>query len=363
MGNRPATEDAGTGAGEDAVALDLLLRGFQVSRMLRLVADLGVADRIPPDAGVEIEDLAGACGVQAQPLKRVLRALSTFEIFRIAPEGRVTHTARSRLLRTDTPGSRHHSAKFWTAPGSWGAWGMLDAAMTGGVPHQAAWNTGRFDYLRAHPAEARDFDTMMATFPDNRHAAIADAYDFSKASLVADIGGGNGAALRQILARHPHARGLLIEREDVVRALGPDELMDGRIDAAAGSFFDGVPPGADVYLLVRVLHDWSDDDCLRILRRCREAIRDDAVLLVCDQVLDPDPSRASPAGYLVDTQMMAMFGSARERTEGEFVELLQACGLALRRIVATPSAVQVLEVAPIPLQPVSPTFTDQGAAG
>ena len=349
MENRPATEDAGRGAGEDAAALDLLIRGFQVSRMLRLVADLGVADRILPGAGVEIEDLASACAVQAQPLKRVLRALAAFEVFRIAPEGRVTHTARSLLLRTDTPDSLHPSARFWAAPGSWAAWGMLDVAMKGGVPHLAAWNTGRFDYLRAHPVEARDFDTMMASSPDNRHAAIADSYDFSKASLIADIGGGNGAALRQILARHPRARGLLVEREDVVRALGPDELMQGRIDAQVGSFFDGVPPGADIYLLVRVLHDWSDDDCVRILQRCREAMRDDGLLLICDQVLDPDPSRASPTGYLVDTQMMAMFGSARERTEEEFVELLEVCGLALRRVVGTPSAVQILEVAPIPL--------------
>jgi hypothetical protein len=348
MDNRHTTEEPGAGASEDAVALDLLIRGFQVSRMLRLVADLGVADRIPPGAGVEIEDLASACAVQGQPLKRVLRALSTFEVFRISPEGRVTHTPRSLLLRTDTPKSLHHSAKFWAAPGSWGAWGMLDVAMNGGVPHLAAWNTGRFDYLCAHPTEARDFDTMMATFPDNRHAAIADSYDFSKASLIADIGGGNGAALRQILARHPHARGLIVEREDVARALGPDELMNGRIDAQVGSFFDGVPQGADVYLLVRVLHDWSDDDCIRILRRGREAMRDDGLLLICDQVLDPDPSRASPTSYLVDTQMMAMFGSARERTEREFVELLTACGMALRRVIATPSAVQILEVAAMP---------------
>ena len=35
----------------ERAALDLLLRGFQVSRMLRLVADLGVADRITPEAG------------------------------------------------------------------------------------------------------------------------------------------------------------------------------------------------------------------------------------------------------------------------------------------------------------------------
>ena len=163
-------------------ALDLLLRGFQVSRLLRLVADLGIADRIAPDAHVTIAVLAGQCGVQAQPLIRVLRALASFGVFTLTVDGDIGHTPRSRLLRTDTPNSMHYSARFWTAPGTWSTWGMLDVALTGGVAHEAAWKMGRFDYLRAHPDEARGFDAMMANFPGNGHAAIAAAYDFSGAN-------------------------------------------------------------------------------------------------------------------------------------------------------------------------------------
>lgn len=335
------------GAADDRSELDLLIRGFQVSRMLRLVADLGVADRIAPEGERDVDSLAAECGTESQPLTRVLRALAAFGVFRIAANGAVAHTSRSRLLRTDVPNSMHHSARFWTAPGSWGAWGMLDAAMTGGVPHIAAWNTDRFGYLRDHPAEARSFDAMMANFPDNRHAAIAETYDFSRFHLIADLGGGNGAALREILSRSPESQGLIFDRDDVVRSLGPGELLAGRIRATSGSFLEHVPPGADLYMLVRVLHDWSDQDCVRILQRCREAMAPNALLLICDQILDPDPSRAPPTGYLVDTQMMAMFGSARERTEAEFAALLAKSGFALRRLVPTPSPVQILEAAPL----------------
>ena len=66
-------------------------------------------------------------------------------------------------------GSLHHAARFWTSPGAWKAWGELDAALSGGVPHQAAWGMGRFAYLRAHPEEARTFDAMMGALPDARH--------------------------------------------------------------------------------------------------------------------------------------------------------------------------------------------------
>jgi hypothetical protein len=274
---------------------------------------------------------------------RVLLALAAFGVFAVTADGSVAHTTRSRLLRTDRQNSLHHAARFWTAPGSWRAWERLDVALTGGVPHEAAWGVGRFEYLRAHPDEARIFDVMMANFPDSRHAAMAAAYDFSGARLIADVGGGNGAMLRQILARFPGPRGLVFDLEDVVRAIPPDGLMEGRIAARAGSFFDEVPAGADVYLLIRVLHDWRDEDCLRILRACRAAMGPETLLLIGELLLDPDPARGRPTGYLHDMHMMAMFGSARERTEAEFRRLLAEASFTLRRVIPTGSLVSILE--------------------
>src|SRR5215210_1172629 len=102
-------------ADPERAALDLLLRGFQVSRMLRLVADLGVADRIAPDGRMALNDLAAACGAHPQPLMRVLQALASFGVFGVAADGGIAHTPRSRLLRTDAPNSLHHAARFWTA--------------------------------------------------------------------------------------------------------------------------------------------------------------------------------------------------------------------------------------------------------
>ena len=327
--------------------LDLLLRGFQISRMLRLVADLAIADKIAPDARVSVQELATACAVLPKPLLRVLRALAAFGIFHVALDGTIGHTPRSRLLRTDTPNSLHHSARFWTGPGSWNAWGMIDGAMTGQVPHELAWNEGRFAYLRKHPDEARAFDAMMANFPDNRHAGIAAAYDFSNAGLIADIGGGNGEALRHILARFPLPCGLLFDRADVVGAISPDALMQGRIIAEGGSFFEGVPGGADIYLLIRVLHDWPDADCLRILRVCRASMGTHARLLLGEQILEPDPTRGKASGYLIDLQMMAMFGDACQRTEDDFRNLFAASGFTLLRTITTASPVSIIEAAPV----------------
>lgn len=187
---------------------------------------------------------------------------------------------------------------------------------------------------------------MMAAFPDDRHEAIAAAYDFSRAGLVCDVGGGDGAALRHILARFPEPRGLVFDLEDVVCAIPPERLMGRRIATVAGSFFDDVPNGADVYMLVRVLHNWGDADCLCILCNCRTVMGSDSRLLLGEELLDPDPSRGEPAAYLIHMQMMTMFGHARARSEAEFRALFANSGFALRRVIATASSLFIVEVVP-----------------
>lgn len=320
-----------------------LLRGFEISRALRLVADLGVADRIDPDVPRRTSGLADECGVDPAQLIRVLRGLASVEVFRLGDDEMVAHSPMSVLLRTDTPRSLHHAARFWTERTSWRAWEHLDAALHGEVPHERAWGVGRFEHLRRDEGAARIFDESMAHFTDGRHQAIADSYDFGPIRTVVDVGGGNGEALRRILDRFEHLLGIVYDRADVVGAIGDGDRMGGRIATVAGDFFDRAPGGGDLYLLVCVLHDWGDDDCTRILRSCRAASQPGTRLLVCERVLEPDPLRGDPMDYLVDLQMMAMYGSGRERTEREFRRLLAAGGYSLERIHGTSSQISILE--------------------
>lgn len=333
-------------ASPDHLQLSLMIRGFQVSRMLRLVGDLAIADGLSADGECSVSDLAAASSVHATPLLRVLRTLSSVGVFRVDATGRVSHTPMSLLLRRDAENSLHPAAVALGAPGSWAAWNELDAALIGDVPYQRAWNTSRFEYLRDHPVEGRDFDRLMAQDPGNRHEAVATTYDFSGAASIVDIGGGSGALLHKILARNPDARGIVFDRADVVAAIAPDLLEAGRFAAVSGDFFEGVPAGADLYLLVRVLHDWPDDDCIRILRICRSAMRADSRLLVVEQILEPDPAKGRPLDYLGDMQMMAMFGSARERTRAEFDALLEGAGFASTRVISTVSSASIVEAEP-----------------
>jgi hypothetical protein len=108
------------------------------------------------------------------------------------------------------------------------------------------------------------------------------AYDFSAFERIVDVGGGAGALLHGILSANPKLRGVLFDLPSVVK--GADSLRSGslaaRCEIVGGDIFQSFPEGADAYLMRVVLHDWSDDDALRILKTCRRAIPAHGKLLI-----------------------------------------------------------------------------------
>ncbi|HME82244.1 MAG TPA: methyltransferase, partial [Candidatus Eremiobacteraceae bacterium] len=97
-----------------------------------------------------------------------------------------------------------------------------------------------------------------------------------------------------------------------------------RCALVGGSFFESVPPGADAYMLKQVLHDWQDDKAALILRNCRRAMSENAVLLAIEMVV-PDDAGPSLA-KLSDIEMLVCTGG-RERTLAEYDALFAGAGL------------------------------------
>jgi O-methyltransferase domain len=120
-------------------------------------------------------------------------------------------------------------------------------------------------------------------------------------------------------------------------------IAEARVECRTGDFFASVPPGADAYLLSRVIHDWDDADAHRILTRCREAMGPHARLLLVEALM-PERAVDAPEAIRMDLHMLMLLG-ARERTEAEYRALLADAGLALRRVVPTgsPTGLSVVE--------------------
>jgi hypothetical protein len=330
--------------GNPYLEVALQVRGHQVAQMIHVAAELAVADRV--GNGRPVAEIADEAGAHPEKLLRLLRALAALGIFAVDRQGRVTHTAKSMHLRSNAKPTLHYAARFFGTQGNWGAWGDLyHAITTGESAFEARYGTPHFEYLKTHPDEAERFDAYMRFSPDDRHAAVAAAYDFSGANLIVDIGGGTGGLLRAILDVHESPRGVLFDREGVVagaaEVLGPQVA---RCSMVAGDFFSGpLPAGGDIYTLSQILHDWSDERCLAILANCRAAMKPGARLVVIERLLEDTPGSSDPANFLTDMQMMVIFPGAKERTVAEFAKLFVASGFRDPRVIPTRSAFNLIE--------------------
>jgi hypothetical protein len=203
-----------------------------------------------------------------------------------------------------------------------------------------------FDYFAEHPEGARIVNEGMTSASAMDATAVVAAYDFSKFEQIVDIGGGHGGLLHAILSANPKLHGVLADQASVVASASTlrTGAIANRCTIEGVDFFASVPNGGDAYIMKWILHDWNDDDCLRILTNCRRGIRPDGKLLVVDAVLKP--SNEPDPGKFMDVNMLVMAPGGRERTELEFSELFRQGGFALERVIPTASALSIVEGRP-----------------
>jgi hypothetical protein len=317
-----------------------------VPQALHAAAALGVADAMGSGARGS-DEIADAVGADRGGLYRLLRALTVIGVceelegrsFRLTPLGECLRAGGSDTVRS--------WALLMGSPEIWGAWGSLaDCVRTG----DHAWKlegTDAFSYLQQNKKLGAIFNQAMLEVSSRTARAVVEAYDFSQAGTIVDVGGGYGTVLAQILVRNPRAKGVVFDLAHCAEGASSLFREKGLADRARfqeGDFFDTVPGGADLYLLKSVIHDWDDEKSLRILANCRSAMGGSSVLLVIEPVV-PDRLGGSRFDNILvasDLNMMVNTGG-RERAECEFRKLFDAAGLRLRRVVRTPSAMCLLE--------------------
>jgi C-methyltransferase len=308
-----------------------------VSRCLHAVAQHGVADAVEP-GGSAVGEVAERLGLDADALARVLRALAAHGVFDVDLP-MVRHTEASRLLRTDHPMSMGAFAHMMGLPMSWDALRALPTTLeTGRAGVFDLDPDGLFAYLRHFPDQAAVFDRAMTAKSHADIPLVLDAFDFAAHRGVADIGGGRGHLLRALTERHPEIEATLVDLPEVIARLDGSGV-DG-LHLAAADFFIDTLPTAEVYVLMEILHDWDDDDAVRILSNIRRSAPDDATVLIVETVLD-DQRRRDPAKTL-DIVMLAVTGG-RERSPAEHASLLERAGFELVRVIQTGGGVQVVE--------------------
>jgi hypothetical protein len=314
------------------------LLGLLDHAALVALCELDVPDRL--DGPMAIDAVAATVDAEPAALERLLRYSATRGWVRLDRRGRVRPTATTRFLRRDHPGGWRGWVDFMAGSDvSGAALHLARSVRSGGDAFVAANGASFFDWMAAHPERGRAFDAAMAAGARMHGLGLAKALDWSGDRQVCDVGGGDVSLLGTLLDAQPHLSGVLLDLPSVVEHV-PDAARQ-RLTVVGGDAFTEVPAGATTYLLVNVVHDWGDDDVVRLLRTVGTAAGPARVVVV-EALRRPRP--IDDIALRTDLLMLAVAPGGRERSADEVAALGRAAGLRLERnvLLASGDAAHVL---------------------
>ncbi|TYB67261.1 hydroxyneurosporene methyltransferase [Nonomuraea sp. PA05] len=316
-----------------------------ISRFAALLtmAELNVADHLA-HGPLNTADLAERCGAHAPSLRRVLRELAGMGVVTAAGPDAYDLTEKGTALRSDVPDSVRSSIRMLGEESFWYAMGMLPATVREGSSAFIKRYGLIYDHLAGHPDVSRMFDDYMTARAIPFTEGLAKRYTFPATATMVDVAGGKGHILATVLHANPQMRGVLFDLEYVTgharQTLAAEGLAD-RVRVVSGDMFAEVPAGGDVYLLASVLHNWDDDDAVRVLRNVREAMNHDGRVLILEVVL-PD-SEEPHLGKDIDMRMLAIFNGGTERSREEYAAVLDHAGLVISDVVELGAGANLIE--------------------
>ena len=307
--------------------------GMWRTQAIRAAVELGVFESLPASAqdierSLELADSVGA---------RLMRALAELGLVSLSDNGVYHHTEKGALLQRSHTHSLADAASLWGGE-TYSAWGEAGYSLrTGRSAFRNLYERNLFELLKGNPEQLRSAHRAFASYARHDYKSLANACDFGSHDHILDVGGGTGELAFALLRAYPSLTATVLDLPEVVSlAQTPDDL-EGRCRFVPGDFFAEWPVRSDSVVLARVLHDWPDDDAVRILKRAREAMPAGGTLYVVEMVLDG----ATGAGGMLDLNMLIVAEGA-ERTERQFRDMLHHAGFEMLEVASTGSVSSVV---------------------
>ncbi|XP_057793413.1 chavicol O-methyltransferase-like [Salvia miltiorrhiza] len=212
------------------------------------------------------------------------------------------------------------------------------------TPFEAAHGSMFWERMAHESGLGSLFEEAMRT--DSRlvaHVLVRDyKHVFEGIKTLADVGGGTGTMAKAIVDALPGIKCLVLDLPHVVAGLESTH----KLRYVGGDMFEAIP-AADAVLLKWIMHDWDDDKCLKILKRCKEAVGTGGKVMIIDVVVDVkrEDDKVVEDQLYFDMAMMTYF-NGKERSEKEWAKLFSDAGFTSYKITHAFGVRSLLEAYP-----------------
>ncbi|KAG4990064.1 hypothetical protein AAZX31_11G261100 [Glycine max] len=314
--------------------------GFVELAVIKCAIELGIAEAIEKHGSpMTLSEISSSLGCDTSHLKRIMRFLVQRKIFK--GDGCSRGYSQSALSRRLMRNGEHSMASFLlleSSPVMLAPWHSLSArVMANGNPSFAkAHGEDVWRYAAANLDHSNLINEAMACDAKLVMPIIIQSCSeaFHGLKSLVDVGGGNGTAMRILAKACPSIRPINFDLPHVIALCDGDG--DG-VQHVSGDMFLSVPK-ADAAFLMWVLHDWSDEECIQILKKCREAIsnsKENGRVIIVEAVIEGEGEGEGgkhdglkDVGLMLDMVMMAHTNFGKERTLKEWEYVIKMAGFS-----------------------------------
>lgn len=249
--------------------------GFMAAKHLFVASELGIFEALA-DAPADLDALAARTGLTRRAARISVDAMVALGLVERDGDRYRNGPAAARFLAGSTPIDLRPLLRFWDRI-SYPAWETLDHALTTGPQHEIFGLDEEQQQIASAGIEAALAGTARA---------LAETVDFAGYHRLLDVGGGTGSWTIAVTRRHPHLRAAVLDLP-AVAAIAEARIADAGLTdrvtvVAADAMADTLPSGYDICLVANLLHYWSPQTNLALLRRIRDAAPEGARLLLAD---------------------------------------------------------------------------------
>jgi hypothetical protein len=191
-----------------------IIRGYQLSQAVCVMAQLGIADLLV-DQSRSADELAQATNTGGDSLKRLLYTLTSFGVLMVNESDKFSLTPLGSTLRSDTSNSLRYMAMTWCHPAVYNTWSnLIESIRTGNPMFKNTFGTDFYSYLRDNAEWNIIFNKAMGSM--DRHTELTSVYDFSNAKRVLDVVDGIGSLMMHSLRQQSYLTGILYDLPHVI---------------------------------------------------------------------------------------------------------------------------------------------------
>ncbi|KAM6934500.1 acetylserotonin O-methyltransferase [Xenentodon cancila] len=310
------------------------MEGFLISKTVFTSCELGLFD-VLSGAGrpLSAEEISQAVGASLDGTERLLAACTGLQLLN-------THRDNSQVFYSNTeqasvfltrasPLSLYQSIQYCSRT-IYLCWHYLtDAVREGKNQYEKAFGVSSKDLFQAlyrSDEEMVKFMHLMNSVWNICGKDVVMAFDLMPFKAICDLGGCSGALAKHCTSIYPECTVTIFDLPKVVRMSQGHFVneADQRISFHEGDFFKDPLPVADLYILARILHDWTDERCIELLHRIHKACKPGGAVLLVEALLNEDGS--GPLTVQLYSLNMLVQTEGRERTDAQYAALLAAAG-------------------------------------